>query len=203
MPVYAFVRRNGYDPETAKDLTQGFFLNLSAERFIRTADPEKGKFRSFLMVVLKRYLVNEYAAAHARKRGGEFQHVSLEVDLEDAENQYRIGPSDDETPERIFERQWATTLVDHVLDRLREEMNRRGSPERTDRLTGFLSGDHGSPRYANVAEDLGMTESAFKVAVHRMRRRYATLLREEVAQTVSNPDQVEDEVRYLFSAMGS
>ena len=200
-PVYAFVRRKGYDPDTAQDLTQGFFLFLLEKNTIKTARPDKGKFRSFLLVVLKRYLTNEWKRQRAEKRGG--GSASLTFSFEDAERRYALEPVDRDTPETIFEKQWIRTLIHNSLQRLKREMNSSGKPERTEPLTSILTGSGDGAPYVEVARKLGMSESALKVSIHRTRRRFGSMLREEVAQTVSEPSLVEEELSYLFSAGGS
>lgn len=198
-PLYAYIRRRGCDPETARDLAQGFFSSLLERRSIRIADPDRGRFRSFLLTSLKNYMTNERERERAQKRGGGQEPLSLELDA--AEGRYRREPPDDRTPDRFFARRWALVLLDRTLDRLRDEMGRSGGPERFERLSSFLTGDDGGTPYKQVAARLEMSESAVKVAVHRMRKRYGQLLREEVAATVDDPARVDEEIRYLFRAM--
>ena len=199
-PVYAYVRHKGYDPEAAQDLTQGFFLTLLEKKYLRAVAPARGRFRSFLMTSVGHYLSDERDRVRARKRGGGVQHLTL--DFHEAEKQYLLEPSHDETPERVFERRWAVSLLRQTLGRLRDEMDDPESRERFHRLSPFLTGG-ADVRYRQVAGDLGMTEGSVKVAVHRMRRRFGELLHAEVAQTVHDPNAVEEEVRYLLSVMGS
>jgi len=198
-PLYAYIRRRGCDPETARDLAQGFFSSLLERRSIRIADPDRGRFRSFLLTSLKNYMTNERERERAQKRGGGQEPLSLELDA--AEGRYRREPADDRTPDRFFARRWALVLLDRTLDRLRDEMGRSGGPERFERLSSFLTGDDAGTPYKQVAARLEMSESAVKVAVHRMRKRYGQLLREEVAATVDDPARVDEEIRYLFRAM--
>jgi RNA polymerase sigma factor (sigma-70 family) len=195
-PLYAFVRRAGYSSEDAQDLTQEFFVHLLDKHFLAAADREKGRFRTFLLTAVKRFLANEYDRARAAKRGGAHRIVSLE----DLEARYCQEPADTLTPERIFEQQWLLALLDQVLARLQAEMTAEGKAALFDALKDHLTG---SPvaGHASTAARLGMTEGAVKVAVHRLRRRYRELLREEIAQTVANPDEIDDEIRYLFTCL--
>ena len=200
-PVYAYARRRGYDASEAQDLTQGFFAHLLEGRRLKQADRERGRFRSFLLAAVKNYLSNEWDRATAAKRGG--GEPTLSLDFDSAEGQYQLEPSAEETPEKIFERRWALTLLERVLDKLREELDRPGSRERAERLFPFLTDDRSNIPYKQVAEDLGMSESAVKVAIHRMRKRYGVLLRAEVKEIVDSPDDVDREIRHLFEAVGS
>jgi len=198
-PLYAYVRRRGHAPEEAEDLTQGFFARLLEKHAVRAADPARGRFRSYLLTSLKHFLVNERHRARAQKRGGGRQAISL--DVRHGEGRYRLEPADEMTAEKLFERRWALTLLELVLAELRGQYARDGRERLFDRLKGFLGGrDAGTP-YSGVAEELGMTPGAVRVAVHRLRRRYRRLLRDRIAQTVASPDDVDDEVRHLFAAI--
>ncbi len=199
-PLYAYVRRWGYDAEQAQDLTQEFFARLLEKRYLRAADPARGRFRSFLLASLKHFLANERDRAGAVKRGGRAAIVSLE--LENAEGRYSLEPPDQETPETIFERRWATTLLERTLSRLAREFESAGRKPLFDRLEGCLTGDGEAAPYARLAADLGMSEGAVKVAVHRLRKRFGALLREEIGETVATPAEVDDEIRELFRALG-
>jgi RNA polymerase sigma-70 factor (ECF subfamily) len=199
-PVYAFVRRSGRDPDASQDLTQGFFFQLLEKHTLKAADQERGRFRSFLLAALKFYVSNEQDRARAQKRGGGRAPISLDADT--AEKQYRLEPAEEQTPETLFERRWALTLLERVLDGLREELKRSANPERSLRLVGCLTAEGSTGRYKHLAAELEMSESAVKVAVHRMRRRFGELLREEVAQTVRGPEEVDDEIRHLFAVIG-
>ena len=198
--VYAYVRSRGNDSESAKDLVQGFFAQFLEKRFVKGADRDRGKFRTFLLVCVKRYLANEWDRAQAHKRGGGRSPVPL--DGPTAESHYRIQPGHDETPEKIFERRWAMALLDRVLARLEAEMERSAGRERFAILKPFLTADAVGTNYREAADELGMSEGAIKVAVHRLRRKYGRLLRDEVAQTVAKPGMVDQEIRFLFQAMG-
>jgi RNA polymerase sigma-70 factor (ECF subfamily) len=199
LPVYAYIRRRGHDADSAQDLTQEFFSLLIEKNYVRGAAREKGKFRTFLLVAVKRFLANEWERAHAQKRGGASPPLPLE--FEEAERRYRLEPADEDTPETTFERRWALTLLDNVYTRLRDELNRSGHPERAKRFMGFLTGSGDSIPYADVARELKLSESAVKSAVHRLRVRFGTLLREEVAETVDDPERLDDEIRHLFAAV--
>lgn len=195
-PLYAFVRRAGHSADDAQDLTQEFFVRLLDKHFLAAADSKKGRFRTFLITAVKRFLANEYDRARAQKRGGGQPMVSLEA----LEAKYCQEPADTLTPERIFERQWALTLLDQVLARLHAEMATDSKAALFDALKGHLTGGQ-TTGYAATAARLGMTEGAVKVAAHRLRQRYRELLREEIAQTVANPDEIDEEIRYLFTCL--
>jgi RNA polymerase sigma-70 factor (ECF subfamily) len=197
-PVYAFARRRGRDADRAQDLVQGFFQHLLEKKTLGSADPDRGRFRSFLLGALKYYLADQAAHDAAQKRGGGATLHSL--DLEDAESRYRLETDVSENPDRVFARQWALELLGHARQRLHDEIEASAQPERGRRLAAFLT-DPGGERYREVAEELGMSESAVKVAVHRLRRRFGALLREEVAQTVADEGRVDEELRFLFSSL--
>jgi RNA polymerase sigma-70 factor (ECF subfamily) len=197
--VYAYVRRRGYGPEEAQDLTQGFFAELLERRRLRAARKERGRFRSFLLASVKNYLANEWDRAHAKKRGGESVVASL--DFESAERKLGLASVGQASPEKVFERRWAATLLERVLEKLRAELEASGHRERANRLLPLLTDETAGLPYKTIAAELGMSESAVKVAVHRMRKRYGALLREEVAELVEGPDQVDGEIRHLFSAV--
>ncbi len=199
-PVYAYARYRGYSSEDAEDLTQGFFAKLLEKHYVDQADRERGKFRTFLLSSFKNYMANEWDRSQAQKRGGGQWFVSL--DFTDAERRGRIEPVDESTPETVFTQRWARTLLDHVLDRLSDEAIRDGNAKRFDRLKGFLSGSDQGVAYRVLATELDMTESAVKVAVHRLRQRFGRLLRHEVEHTVGDPDAVGEEIRHLLDALG-
>ncbi len=198
-PLYAFIRRQGYSPHDAQDLAQGFFARFLEKKDFKVADRAKGRFRSFLLASLKHFLANEHDRAMAQKRGGKYSFVSL--DEETAESRYRLEPSAELSAEKIFERRWALTLLENVLEQLREEFVSEGKLELFEELKTFLSGGKDSGSYAQVAERLGISEGAVKVAVHRMRQRYRKLLRSEIAKTVDDPSEIDTELRHLFSVM--
>jgi len=200
-PLYAYIRLWGSDADTAQDLVQGFFSHLLKTKALRVAAPERGRFRSFLLVSVKNYLANERERAQALKRGG--GETPIPLDFHSAESWYRLQPAHQHTPEKAFEKRWALALLEKTLARLREETADSNNPERFGRLSAFLTDDSPRGGYQQVATQLGMSEGAVKVAVHRMRRHFGELLRAEVAQTVDDPRKVDEEIRYLFSAMES
>jgi len=190
-PLYAYVRRSGYESHEAEDLTQEFFVRLLAKNYLAEVDPEKGKFRSFLLASLKHFLANEWDKARAQKRGGGRTFVSL-----DAETRYRQEPVDELTADKLLDRQWALALLEQVLGRLEAETD----PKQFAALKPFLTAEKEAIPYANVAGQLETSEGAVKVAVHRLRQRYRKLLREEIAHTVASPAEVDEEIRHLFAA---
>lgn len=198
-PLYAFLRGRGHSPADAEDLTQAFFAALLEKEVISKADPAKGRFRSFLLKSLQNFAANAHARKTAAKRGGGAFQLSLE--LAQAEGRFSLEPSTDETPERSFNRRWAIALLDRVMSQLREEAVERQKAEQFDALKPYLTGDDDGSSYAELATSLGMTEGAVKVAVHRMRRRFRELIREEISQTVASPSDVDDELRHLLSAV--
>jgi RNA polymerase sigma-70 factor (ECF subfamily) len=187
------------DPTQSQDLTQGFFARLVEKHFLNGLDRSKGKFRSFLLAALEHFLANQRRAAQAQKRGGGRAWLSL--DDEAAENRYRLEPADELTPERVFERRWALTLLDQTMRRLREESVGAGKAELFEELKGILAGEKSELTYAAIAARLGVNLGVVKVSVHRLRKRYAELLREEIAQTVTRPEEVDEEIRCLFNAV--
>ncbi len=198
-PLYVFVRRTGRSAHDAQDLVQGFFAALLEKHYLREVDREKGRFRSFLLLALKRFLANEWDKERARKRGGDRVLVSL--DALTAEQRYALEPAESRTADQLFERRWATTLLERVLTRLRDEQVASGRAVLFEQLKEFLvSPGRGTP-YAELAARLGSSEGAVKVAVHRFRRRYRDLLEEEIARTVNSPGEVDEERRHLLSAL--
>ncbi|MBL7223694.1 MAG: sigma-70 family RNA polymerase sigma factor [Candidatus Brocadiae bacterium] len=198
-PLYAYVRRRGYAAADAQDLTQAFFAALLEKQYLRTADRERGRLRSFLLTALKRFVSKQWARAHTLKRGG--AHSPVPLDPRSGETRYALEPSHDWTPERLYERRWALTLLEQVMARLRRKYADDGKAELFDHLKAFLTGQSGAPSYRQVACDLDTTEGAVKVAVHRLRRRYRELLRSEIAHTVADPQDAEDELRLLLAAL--
>ncbi len=198
-PLYAYVRRCGHSPEDAQDLTQDFFAQLLAHHWVARADRQKGRFRSFLLIALKRFLANAWDKARARKRGGGVPPISL--DALTPEQRYALEPTDRLSADRLFERRWALTLLDAVLTRLREEQAAGGRVEAFDLLKDSLTAGARATPYAELAARLHTSEGAVKVAVHRLRRRYRELLETEIAHTVSSADEVTEERRYLFSVL--
>ena len=199
-PLYVFIRRQGRNPEDAQDLVQGFFAQLLQKRFLKDADPDKGRFRSFLLIALRRYMANEWDRENRLKRGGGCEIVSL--DDESTEARYQAEPVDEMSPEKAYERQWAVTLLKQVLARLEADFAAGGKGRLFEELKRHLSGEGGETPYAVIAARLNMTEGAVKVAVHRIRQRYRELLREEIAHTVANEADIDQEIRELFAVVG-
>jgi RNA polymerase sigma-70 factor (ECF subfamily) len=197
-PLYAFVRRRGHDADEAMDIVQGYFTRLLETGVLASADPKRGRFRSFLMADCSHYLSHHRAHGAAQKRGGGRRAVS--IDARDAEGRFRAEPADELTPERHFARAWALTLLERVVSLLREEYEAAGRAAAFDRLKPILAGGLDVP-YAQIAAELGTTEAAIQAAVYRLRRRYAGLLREQIAATVADPGDVEDEIRDLLAAL--
>jgi DNA-directed RNA polymerase specialized sigma24 family protein len=200
-PLYAYVRRRGFGPQDAEDMIQGFFGQLLGRHAFRDRTPKRGKFRSFLLASLNYYVADLYDREHAAKRGG--GHPDLALDALQAEERYRFEPVDRLTPEKIFERRWALTLLGNVLGRIQEEFSGGDRAELFRRLRPFLFEKHPEANYDSVATSLGMSTGTVRVAAHRMRQRCRELFRAEVAQTVSDPAEVEEESRYLRSVMAS
>ena len=198
-PLYAFVRRQGHNPDDAADLTQGFFTRLLDKDWLADVSRTKGRFRSFLLAAMTHFLANEYDKARAKKRGGGCRIVHLEV--ETAETRYRLEPSDPVTPEQLYERQWALTLLDQVLTRLQAHYAEEGKADLFASLKSCLGGKREAQPCADLAARLGMTEGAVRVAVHRLRQRYREVLRDQIAQTVSSPEEIEPEIRHLMRAL--
>ncbi len=198
-PLYAYVRRRGYDLHEAQDLTQEFFARLLGRDYLGAVDRTKGKFRSFLLGALAHFLANEWRNARAQKRGGHSSFISLNDTS--AEQQYLQVPAANLSPERLFEQQLATTLLERVLVQLREEFVCANKKALFENLKVFLTGEKPAASYADLALKLGTTEAALKMAISRMRQRYGELLRAEIASTVSSPEAVHEELRALFAAL--
>jgi RNA polymerase sigma factor (sigma-70 family) len=200
-PLYTYLRRHGHDREDAEDLVQGFFARLLERGDVRSADADRGRFRSFLLTSLKRYVINEHERATTAKRGG--THFPLSLDFDEAERGHSMEPRTDDTPERVFDRRWATISLDRAVQRLRDECHETGKGELADALLPYLTDVGDLPTYSDVGGALGLSEGAVKVAVHRLRRRFGALLRHEIADTVIAPEDVEDEVRELIRAVSA
>ena len=198
-PIYAYLRRSGYNPHDAQDMTQAFFAQLLEKDYIGAADPARGRFRSFLRTAFDHFISKQRERAGAQKRGG--GRTLLPLDFESGEHRFSREPADHATPERLFERRWALTLLEQALARLREELAEAGKEQVFESLKNVLTADGPAEPYAAIAQRLGMTEQAVKVAVHRLRRRYGELLRAEIALTVSSDDEIEDELQNLFRAV--
>jgi len=200
-PLYAHVRRRGYSQQDAQDLTQEFFARLLAKQWVSMADRQRGKFRTFLLGALDHFLANEWHRARTEKRGGGQTVFSL--DGLAAERRYLVEPVDLADAVRLYERRWALTLLDRVLDRLRREFSATGQQGRFDQLQPCLLGDKADQTYASLAAAWQTTEAAVKMTVSRMRRRYRELFLEEIAQTVSAPEEIQPEVRHLRTVLAS
>lgn len=198
-PLYAFVRRQGKSAHDAQDLTQEFFATVLEKNYLHAASAEKGRFRTFLLVALKRFLAKEWDRSQAQKRGGGRIHVPL--DAEWAESRYLTEPADTLDPERIFERRWAATLLEQALCRLREEYERGGRGTEFEQLKEFLAAERGSIPYDQIAGTLGVSPGAARVQLHRLRKRFRDQFRDQIAQTVSNTDELDEEVRYVLAVL--
>jgi RNA polymerase sigma factor (sigma-70 family) len=198
-PIYAFLRRQGVSPEEAEDITQGFFAQLLERRKFSAVRKEKGRLRSYLLGALKYFLADEHRRAMAIKRG-EGQRL---IPLEDLRTDERIDvePADSMTAEMIYERRWALTVLEQVLDRLKNEYRTAGNAALFDSLKQLLPDEPGSPSQAEIAAQLGMTENALRQAFYRFRQRYQSILREEIANTVATPADIEDELRHLIAVL--
>ena len=199
-PLYAYVRRHGRSHEDAEDLTQGFFARFLERNYLAGLSSERGKFRAFLLASLKHFLANEWDLAQRQKRGGATPALSL--DYHGADSRYQTHLANDFSPDKIYDREWALALLDRVITRLRDECAAAGHAPLFDQLKPFLTVDKSAVPYAQTAVQLAMAEGAVRVAVHRLRRRYRELLRDEIARTLSDPAQVEEEVRALLGAFG-
>jgi RNA polymerase sigma-70 factor (ECF subfamily) len=198
-PLYAFIRRQVRTAEQAEDLTQEFFARLLEKDYLRTVDRTRGRFRAFLLACCKHFLANERDRARARKRGGGRSILSL--DFQSAADRYRREPADTLTPEKLFERRWALTLLDQALEQLGQAFSQAGKGELFGHLKVTLVGAVGKPSHAEAAEALGMTEAAVKKAAQRLRERYRVILRELIAATVDGPGEVDDEIQTLFAVL--
>jgi RNA polymerase sigma-70 factor (ECF subfamily) len=199
-PVYAFIRRRGYTPDQAEDLTQGFFSVFLEKGYVKQVDRERGRFRTFLLTSVKHYLANEWKRSNSQKRGGEY--TKLDLDFAEAEAYLTPEETGQSTPETVFEQRWAATLLERTLGLLAREMNEKGQGDRFEELKPCLVEGKAASGYKRTADKLEMTEAAVKTAVHRMRHRFGDLLRAEIAETVADPGEVDDEIRYLFAALG-
>jgi len=199
-PLYAFVRRSGYSPADAEDLTQAFFARLLERNSLRAADRQRGRFRSFLLGAIKHFLANQRKATRAQKRGGGRQLRTLDFALVEAA--YAMEPSNGQTPQRLFDRHWALMLLTQGWRRLEEEQRQAGKAEQFACLQSFLVGGDEQSTYRIAAHQLETTEAAVKMAVHRLRKRYREVLRDEIGQTVADPGEIDDEIRQLFAVLG-
>ena len=198
-PLYAFIRRRGLSSEDARDMTQGFFAELLEKETLQVADRQRGRFRSFLLAAASHFLSNQRRNARTLKRGGNRRLLAL--NFASGERRYSLEPFHELTAEKIYDRRWAMTLLDQVLDKLHGESVAAGKQELFDTLTPYLGGSRQTVPYQDVARRLKMTEGAVKVAVHRLRRRCRDVLRDEIAQTVADPAEIDDELRSLFASV--
>jgi RNA polymerase sigma factor (sigma-70 family) len=198
-PLYAYGRRRGYTPDDAQDLTQGFFARLIEKNYLADAAREKGRFRSFILTVLKHFLSDEQDKARSQKRGGQVQFVPL--DTGSAEDRYQLEPMDELSPDRIFERRWAMTVLEQAAARLRESYEREDKAALYLELARFLAADGSAPSYLETASRLQLTESAVRSAIHRLRQRHRNFIRDAVAQTVSTAAEIDQEIRHLISVL--
>ena len=196
-PLFAYVRYMGHDLHRAQDLTQGFFEQLLEKNYVGDADPAKGKFRTFLLTSLKHFMANEHDKQTAQKRGGSRTHYSLE--FEDAERKFAVEPTSNESPEIRFEQQWARSLLDQVIEQLRESYTRAGKQAIFDELKSCLMAEE-SVNISESATRLGISEGAVRVTIHRLRKQYRDHLKAEIAATIGNPDEVEQEIATLLAA---
>lgn len=200
-PLYAYVRRRGYNEQDAQDLVQAFCARLYEKHAIAKADPLRGKFRTFLLTALQNFLASEHERVHRQKRGGDFAFVPLEKTT--AEARYEIDPPHSETPEALFERQWAYALLEQTLAALRAEFVARGKQRLFDGLARFLSPDAREESYQSAAERLGLPLSAIKTAVHRLRGEYRERLRAEIGRTVSTAEEIDEELQHLRKVLAA
>jgi len=194
-PVYAYIRRKGHAPENAEDLTQEFFYKLISKSYLGAVDQDKGRFRWFLQSALKGFLANEYDRTQAQKRGGGKKVISFEAG--DAENRYKFEPVDGATPESIFDRQWSLLVLTRAVDRLRDEYQAEGKATVFEQLRPYLTGEEDDRSYRDEAAALGMSEGAIRVTVHRLRKRFGSILRSEIQETVTTEHEVDEELNFL------
>ncbi len=198
-PLYAYVRRSGHSPSDAQDLTQEFFSRLIQPDYLKSVAPEKGRFRTFLLVALKRFLANEWDRVRAQKRGGGQVHLSL--DFSTGETRYQVEPSNAGSADRVYDRRWALMLLDQTMARLRDDFARSSRADDYEKLKVYLTADRGSIDYAGLAQQLGQSEGAVRVSVHRLRKRFREIFRQIVAETVTTTEDVEAEMRHLLGAL--
>jgi len=198
-PIYAFVRKRGYSPEQAQDLTQGFFASFLEKHHVAKASPDRGRFRCFLMTSVENFLRNEHDRGNAQKRGGGHKLISL--DEQDAEQRYLCVPATETDPAKTFEQRWAATLLNQVLTRLQQEFESTGRHELFESLQAHLWGDSDPMPFPQLAERFGLTLANVKVTAYRLRLRYRELLREEIAHTVALPSQIDEEIRHLMTVV--
>jgi RNA polymerase sigma-70 factor (ECF subfamily) len=199
-PLYAYVRGSGYGPADAQDLTQGFFMQFLAKNYLRSVEPEKGRFRVFLKVALKRFLVHEWDKVRAQKRGG--GHPVLRFDTTRAEEHFQLEGVPTRGPDQIYDRRWALTLLGEATARLEREYSNSGKASEFHRLKPYLTAERGDIPYTTVASVLQTSEGAARVALHRLRRCFRDIFREVVAETISTEEDLDQEVRYVLEVLG-
>jgi RNA polymerase sigma-70 factor (ECF subfamily) len=200
-PLYAYVRRRGHPKADAEDLVQAFFARFLAKNYLEGLSEERGRFRAFLLAALKNFLINEWKHTNRQKRGG--GAVNLSLDWETADTKFQVAAQSEPSPDRAFDREWAVALLGKVIERLQAECAAEGKAKLFEQLKIFLAAGKGETAHAEVAQALGMEEGAVRVAVHRLRKRYRQLLRDEITNTLSDPAMVEEEIRALFGAFGT
>ena len=198
-PLYVFVRRQGHGAHDAQDLTQAFFARLLEKDYLQSVEREKGRFRTFLIMAMKRFLLNEWDKLRTQKRGGNFLHLPLDTEL--AESRYLDESSETLPADQVYERRWALTLLDQAMARLRSDYSNSGREKEFEHLKISLTAERGEVSYREIASVLQMTEGAARVALHRLRKRFREIFREEIASTVSTSDEVDDEVRYVVGIL--
>jgi RNA polymerase sigma-70 factor (ECF subfamily) len=200
-PLYAYVRRRGHTKADAEDLTQAFFARLLEKNYLANLNSEKGKFRAFLLASLKHFLANEWDKSQAQKRGG--GAVNLSLDWQTADTKFQVAATSEPSPDKAFDREWALALLARVIERLQSECAADGKAKLFEQLKTFLMAGGGDSAQAAVAKSLDMEEGAVRVAIHRLRKRYRTLLRDEIANTLSDAAMVDEEMRVLFGAFSA
>ena len=198
--LYAYVRRRGHSPSDAQDLTQEFFARLLEQKWVGDADPARGRFRTFLLTALSRFLANEWDRVRAQKRGG--GKTALSLDTAAAEAYYEAAGSESASPDRLYDRQWAMTLLDRALTRAKREFETAGKANEFVVLSPYLAAERGGIPYAELAAALGTTEANARQSVHRLRRQFREIFRQEIADTVADPKEAEEEIRYLLGVLG-
>jgi RNA polymerase sigma-70 factor (ECF subfamily) len=198
--LYAYSRRRGLDADQAADATQGFFTHILQQKIVRCADPTRGRFRCYLLGAFRHFMSHEWCKARAGKRGGGRKIVS--IDSHKAEARYVFEPAHELTAERLFERQWAMTILELAMDELHRQCSKAGKAQQFLRFKPFLAGGSAAA-YRQAGAELGLGEGAVRLLVHRLRRRYRQLLCDHIRQTVASPDEVEEEIRHVFAAIGS
>ncbi len=197
-PLYAYVRRRGHNKEDAEDSVQAFFARFLAKNYLEGLSAERGRFRAFLLASLKHFLINEWKRTQRQKRGGGEKLLSL--GWQTADTQFQVAATNEPSPEKAFDREWAVALLAHVIERLRAECDADGKGKQFEQLKIFLTAGKGTLSHADAAKSLGMDDTSVRVAVHRLRKRYRQLLRDEISQTLTDPAQVDEEMRALFGA---